>query len=103
QPTASTLAYRHHIGVISDLPAGTDTIIHQFADATPKGGILIFTEKDPIGTIGKKERPGITGIPFKTYPHIVENGTVALLTGKNERVPIRLSGEQNLSNISAAK
>jgi len=103
QPTPSILEYRHHIGVISELPAGTDDFINRFADATPKGGTLIFTERDPVGTIGKKERPGITGIPFTTYPHIVENGTVALITSKNERVPIRLRGEQNLSNMSAAK
>lgn len=103
EPTESILEYQHHIGVISELPAGTDDFINLFADATPKGGTLIFTEKDPVGTIAKKERPGTTGIPFKTYPHTVENGTVALITSKNDRVPVRLSGEQNLSNISAAK
>ena len=103
QPTASILAYHHHIGVISDIPAGNDDVINQFADATPKGGILIFSEIDPVGTVGKKDRPGITGISYNTYPHTVENGTVALLSSKNERVPIRLSGEQNLRNISAAR
>src|SRR6267378_6025245 len=56
QPTVSILEYRHHIGVISEMPAIND-VINQFADATPKGGILIFSEIDPVGTIGKKERP----------------------------------------------
>ena len=102
QPTASILEYRHHIGVISEMPAVSD-VINQFADATPKGGMLIFSEIDPVGTIGKKDRPGITSIAYKTYPHTVENGGVALLTTKNEKVPIKLSGEENLRNLNAAR
>jgi UDP-N-acetylmuramate: L-alanyl-gamma-D-glutamyl-meso-diaminopimelate ligase len=103
QPTASILAYHHHIGVISDMPEGNDDVINRFADATPKGGILIFSEIDPVGKIGKKDRPGITGIAYKTYSNTVENGTVALLSTKNDRFPIRVSGDQNLRNLSAAK
>jgi UDP-N-acetylmuramate: L-alanyl-gamma-D-glutamyl-meso-diaminopimelate ligase len=102
QPSASILAYRHHIGVISEMPTVND-VIYQFADATPKGGTLIFSEIDPVGTVGKKERPGTTGISYKTYAHIMENGSVALLSSKNERIPIKLKGEQNLRNISAAR
>ena len=103
QPTVSILEYHHHIGVISDPPAGDIAVINQFADATPKGGILIFSEIDPVGTVGKKDRPGITIIPYKIYPYFTENGMVALLSGKNERVPIRFSGEQNFRNTSAAR
>lgn len=103
QPTASILEYRHHIGVITEMPAIKDDVINQFADATPKGGMLIFSEIDPVGTIGKKERSGITSIAYKTYPHTVENGKVALLTTKNEKVPIHLSGEESLRNLSAAR
>src|SRR6266850_780476 len=103
QPTVSILGYRHHIGVISDMPAANDGVMSQFADATPKGGILIFSEIDPVGTIGKKDRPGITGISYKTYPHTVESGRVALFSSKNERIPIKLSGEENLRCISAAR
>jgi len=102
QPIASILEYRHHIGVISEMPIVND-VIYQFADATPKGGMLIFSETDPVGTVGKKDRPGTTGISYNTYRHIVENGSVALLSSKNERIPIKLKGEQTLRNISAAR
>src|SRR5258706_5432232 len=103
QPTESILGYHHHIGVISDLPALSDGVLDQFADATPKGGILIFTEMDPVGAIGKKDRPGVTGLSYKTYPQIVEKGTVALLTSKNEQVPLKVSGEASLRTICEAK
>jgi UDP-N-acetylmuramate: L-alanyl-gamma-D-glutamyl-meso-diaminopimelate ligase len=102
QPMASVLEYRHHIGVLSEMPAVND-VIRQFVDATPKGGVLIFSEIEPVGTVGKKDRPGVTGIPYKTYTHTMENGTVVLLSSKNERVPVKLNGDQNLRNISAAR
>jgi UDP-N-acetylmuramate: L-alanyl-gamma-D-glutamyl-meso-diaminopimelate ligase len=102
QPTASILEYRHHIGVLSEMPI-LNGIIPQFADATPKGGILIFSEIEPVGAVGKKERPGVTGILYKTYAHKVENGTVMLLSSKNELFPVKLKGEHHLRNISAAR
>src|SRR5260221_5964429 len=102
QPIASILEYRHHIGVISEMPIVND-VIYQFADATPKGGMLIFSETDPVGMVGKKDRPETTRISYHTYPHIVENGSVALLSSKNEGTPTNLKRSRALRNNSAAR
>jgi UDP-N-acetylmuramate: L-alanyl-gamma-D-glutamyl-meso-diaminopimelate ligase len=67
-PTPKFLLYRHHIGIISGISwdhanvfPSEDEYVKQFdvfADQTPKGGILIYCEEDPMTMmIGKKERP----------------------------------------------
>ncbi len=103
KPTGSILKYRHHIGVISDIERSDEQVISQFADATPKGGFLIYSETEPAQTIGKKERPGNTALPYKANLHIIENGKVILISHNKERFPTPLSGETNLRNLCAAK
>lgn len=103
KPTASMLQYRHHIGVISEIGTADEGLINQFADATPKGGTLIFSETEPAQTIGKKERPGTTAIPYGENLHAVESGKTILISSHQERFPIKLIGQQNLRNLCAAK
>ena len=101
KPTAAIVKYQHHIGVISEIEAADEEVISQFADATPKGGFLIFSESDSSQKIGKKERPGTTAVPYSTNLHTVENGKVILISSTQQRFPVKLVGEQNLRNISA--
>jgi UDP-N-acetylmuramate: L-alanyl-gamma-D-glutamyl-meso-diaminopimelate ligase len=105
KPYALAPLYHHHIGLISSIDSFEEEIINvtRFADATPKAGILIFSELDPVGTIGKKQRADVTAIPYSRYLHKDENGKVTLITSTNEHFPIKISGEQNLQSISAAK
>lgn len=111
--TPKFLKYHHHIGLISGVAwdhinvfPSEEKYVRQFdkfADASPKGGTLIYCEEDPLATvIGSKEREDVLSIGYKTHPHIIENGTT-LLTFGNENFPIKLFGKHNLQNINGAK
>ena len=104
--------YHHHIGLISGVswdhinvfPTEEDYVkqFDLFADSTPKGGTLIYSEDDSLATvIGKKEREDIHALPYKTHPYTIEDGTTYLTFGK-ELVPAKIFGKHNLQNISAA-
>lgn len=113
-PTPKFLRYRHHVGVISGIAwdhanvyPTEESYVRQFdhfADQTPKGGILVYNEQDPIAAIvGKKERPDTVNVPFKSHPHTTDNDGNLFLTNGKERYPIKIFGSHNLANISAAK
>jgi UDP-N-acetylmuramate: L-alanyl-gamma-D-glutamyl-meso-diaminopimelate ligase len=108
------LHYRHHIGVISGLAWDHADIFpteeayvrpfHAFADATPKGGILVFNENDAAAAaLAGKERPDVQTIPYKIHPYQIENGRVSLITDSKEKVQVKIFGRHNLMNLSAAK
>jgi UDP-N-acetylmuramate: L-alanyl-gamma-D-glutamyl-meso-diaminopimelate ligase len=113
-PTPKFLRYRHHVGVISGIAwdhanvyPTEESYVRQFdhfADQTPKGGILVYNEQDPIAAIvGKKERADIVSVSFKSHPHTTDNNGNLFLTNGKERYPIKIFGSHNLQNISAAK
>lgn len=112
-PTPKFLKYKHHIGLISGVawdhanvfPTEEEylKLFDLFADQTPKSGILIFCENDPmVSIVGNKQRPDVLNVPYKAHPHAVEHGQEFLTAGK-ERIPIRVFGTHNLQNISGAK
>lgn len=114
-PTPNFLKYHHHIAVISGIEWKPTNVLYttkaeyerQFellADASPKSAILIYNSEDKIAEkIAKKERLDVLSIGYGTHQHVVENGVVYLVVPGKDRVPIQLSGKQNLQNISAAK
>ena len=113
-PTPKFLRYHHHIGLISGIawdhanvfPSEEDYVkqFDIFADQTPKGGILIYCETDSMALmIGKKERPDVQEISYKSHPHAVDNNGQFFLTQSKERFPIKVFGSHNLQNISGAK
>ena len=112
-PTPKFLRYQHHMGIISGIawdhanvfPSEEEYVkqFDLFADQTPKGGILIYCEQDPmVIMIGKKERADVLSIPYKSHPHAEDKHQYYLTNGK-ERYPIKLFGSHNLQNFSAAK
>ncbi len=112
-PTPKFLRYQHHIGVISGIawdhanvfPTEEEYVkqFDLFADQTPKGGMLIYCEQDPMNLmIAKKERSDVLSLPYKTHPHSEENHQF-YLTNAKERYPIKVFGTHNLQNIGAAK
>jgi UDP-N-acetylmuramate: L-alanyl-gamma-D-glutamyl-meso-diaminopimelate ligase len=105
QDTTQLLDYKHHIAILSDIPSGADSKPQeQFADATPKGGTLIYQESDPkVKAIGLKERADIQTIPYKGYQHEVQNGKTILVSSTNEKIPVHFSSELHLQYVSAAK
>jgi UDP-N-acetylmuramate: L-alanyl-gamma-D-glutamyl-meso-diaminopimelate ligase len=113
-PTPKFLRYRHHVGIISGIAwdhanvfPSEDDYVHQFdlfADATPKSGILIYNEQDPLAMmVGKKGRADIQEMGYKSHPHASDNAGQLFLTNGKERYPIKIFGSHNLQNINAAK
>jgi len=113
-PTPKFIRYQHHVGVISGIswdhanvfPTEEEYVkqFDFFADHTPKGGLLIYCEQDPMAMIiGKKGRHDVQEIPYKSHPHTSDNNGQFFLTNGKERYPIKIFGSHNFQNISAAK
>ncbi|WP_306416728.1 Mur ligase domain-containing protein [Fulvivirga maritima] len=93
--TPKFLKYHHHIGLISGVAwdhinvfPSEEIYVSQFdkfADASPKGGTLVYCEEDPLATvIGTKGREDVHETPYKTHPFIIEHGTTYLTRGSEK-------------------
>ncbi len=111
--TPKFLRYQHHIGLISGVawdhanvfPTEEEYLkaFDKFADQTPKSGILIFCDTDPmVSVVGNKQRADVISVPYKAHAHAIDNGQEFLTNGK-ERIPIKIFGNHNLQNINGAK
>ena len=105
QSSLQLLDYKHHIAILSDIASEVDTKQYeQFADATPKGGTLIYQESDQIvKAVGSKERADIQTIPYKQYQHEVQNGKTILISSTKEKIPVKFSSDLHLQYVSASK
>lgn len=113
-PTPKFLRYQHHIGLISGIAwdhanvfSSEEDYVRQFdlfADQTPKGGTLVYCDQDALAPIiGKKERPDVTAVAYKTHAHTTdENGNHYLVYNK-EKYPVKIFGSHNFQNISGAR
>lgn len=113
-PTTIFLKYQHHIGIISGIEWFSSTTYSSkeeyarqfslFEKATPKGGVLVYFELEPVVSVLSKEHmPDVLYIPYKTHPSQMEGNQEYLVESGTERHPVRLSGRHNMQNISAAK
>ncbi len=113
-PTTTFLKYKHHIGIISGIEwfgspthSSKEEYARQFSlfeKATPKGGVLIYFDLEPVvGVISKEPLPDVLYIPYKTHPSQMDNGQEYLVESATERHPVKLSGKHNMQNISAAR
>ncbi|MBC7451538.1 MAG: peptidoglycan synthetase, partial [Cytophagales bacterium] len=111
--TPKFLHYHHHIGLISGVawdhinvyPTFEEYVkqFDAFADSTPKGGILIYSESDDLATlVGDKPRSDVKAVGYGTHKHEIVNGVTFLHTDKG-KVEIEVFGKHNLKNINAAK
>ncbi len=96
--------YHHHILILSDVPSNHVKEIEKVADATSKGGIIIFPESNAeLKSITARERNDVQAIPYNTYKHESKNGATILITSTNEKFPVALSSEWDLKCISATR
>jgi len=113
-PTPKFLRYQHHIGLISGIswdhanvfPTEEEYVrqFDLFADATPKGGILVYCESDSMALmIGKKERADVLEIPYKSHAHSADQAGHQFLNDGKERHPVRVFGSHNFQNLAGAK
>jgi UDP-N-acetylmuramate: L-alanyl-gamma-D-glutamyl-meso-diaminopimelate ligase len=107
------LHYHHHIGLISGIAwdhinvyPTFDEYIRQFeafADASPKGGILIYSENDDFAAyICKKERDDVHSIEYDAHKNDIIDGITYLITDFG-KIPLQVFGKHNMRNISGAK
>jgi UDP-N-acetylmuramate: L-alanyl-gamma-D-glutamyl-meso-diaminopimelate ligase len=112
-PSSKFLKYHHHIGLVSGVAwdhvnvfPTFDEYVKQFdafADATPKGGTLVFCESDDLASlICKKERDDVQRVEYKAHKNEVENGETYLITDIG-KIPVQLFGKHNMKNLSGAK
>ena len=113
-PTPKFLRYQHHIGLISGIAWDHANVFPQeeeyvrqfdlFADQTPKGGILIYCEQDPMTLmIGKKERADVSEVPYKSHSHSSDNNGQFFLTEGKSKYPVKVFGSHNFQNLNGAK
>ena len=113
-PTTIFLKYQHHIGVISGIEWSASSTyptkeaytrqFSLFESSTPKGGVLIYFDLEPVVTaLSKVHQPDVLYIPYKTHASTFEGGQEYLLESSTEKHPLKLTGKHNLQNISAAK
>jgi UDP-N-acetylmuramate: L-alanyl-gamma-D-glutamyl-meso-diaminopimelate ligase len=97
--------YKHHMLVLGSFASDEfSEDIAQLADATPKAGTIIYPAANAaINKIGSKERTDVQAIPYQVYKHDMAEGKTVLISSTKERVPVELSGEQELMCTSAAK
>ena len=100
------IGYQHHLAILTGSTNQPDSLqeLEAFADATPKGGTLIYPEADSkLKAIGEKQRADIQSLSYKTISHEVKSGKIILVSSKNEKFPIQLSGDENLQLLASAK
>jgi len=110
--TPKILNYHHHVGLISGIawdhinafPTEEEYVkqFDIFADATPKGGTLIYCEEDDMAdVIGSKNREDVHRLEYKTHAFEIANGKTYLLN-EQKRIPVKVFGRHNMRNISGA-
>lgn len=111
--TPKFLNYEHHIGLISGIAwdhinayETVDEYVKQFeifADATPKGGTLIFCEEDDMAmVIASNQRPDVIQLHYPVHPYVVKN-EITYLKADIGLVPIKIFGQHNMLNLNGAR
>ncbi len=106
--------YHHHIGVISGIEwdhinvfPTAENYVEQFrifADQTPKAGVLIYDRDDELALeVCVPSHPDVTYIGYTAHEHVIRDGVTYVLTKKDDEVALRIFGEHNLRNLSAAR
>lgn len=103
--------YHPHIGVLSGIAwdhinvfPTFDNYVEQFrrfAELIEPGGSLFYFEGDPHLRNIAAAQHHITSTAYKAHPAEVRQQQTCLIFG-DERVPLRIFGEHNLQNLSAA-
>lgn len=112
--TPKFLAYQAHIAVITGVawdhiniyPTYQDYIraFEKFVENLPKDGTLIYCQNDKeVQEVANLAHQHINAIPYKTHKNEIIDGITYLISQENEKFALKIFGEHNLQNISAAK
>lgn len=105
QATDQLLDYNHHIVILSEAGSAEDaTLFEKLADATPKGGTILYPELQPaLKQIGSRERSDIQAIAYGKFKHERKEGETLLMSSTGERFPVAFTKDSQLEYASAAK
>jgi len=103
--TSQLTDYKHHILILSSTTSNEQLAqFESLAEATPKGGTIIFPESDSVlKQLGSRDRTDVQAIGYSGYKHETKDGKTILISSSNEKFPIALSGGKDLEHLSAAK
>jgi len=99
------IQYKHHILIIGNSASSEEFDgLEQLADATPKGGTIIYPKANSIlNKIGSKDRTDIQSIAYEVYKHEEAEGKTVLISSTKEKFPVELNGDLDLQCVSAGK
>lgn len=97
--------YKHHIAILSTIGSNQNSKdFEALADATPKGGTLLYPESDStLKQISSRDRADVQSIAYGRYKYETKDGKTILISSTDEKFPISFSGDQNMEYLSAAK
>ncbi|MDR1226048.1 MAG: Mur ligase domain-containing protein [Prevotellaceae bacterium] len=104
--------YKPHVGIITGIAwdhinvfPTWDIYVEQFAkfvNLIEDGGALIYCSADKTAaSVAEVAKDSIAKIGYDAHPYINNNGICSLVTPKGN-VPLKIFGEHNLQNLSAA-
>ncbi len=113
--TPKCLHYQHHLGIVTGIAWDHINIYKTFDDycaqfkrfieQSVKAGVLVYNEEDPLLAKMVKEaevRSDVAILPYKMHPYKIKEGHTYLIDDQKKLVKIKLFGEHNMHNISAA-
>ncbi len=111
--TPKFINYEHHVGLISGIAwdhinafKTVEDYVKQFeifADATPKGGTLIFCEEDDMAlVIASNQRTDVNQFNYPIHPYVIKNGTT-YLKADTGLIPVKIFGKHNMLNLNGAR
>ena len=105
QGNTQLLDYKPHIAILSNPESNSQLAeFEQLADATPKGGTLLYPESNPaLKRIASKERTDVQLITYNVFEHNKKNGEIQLKSSKGEQFPVSLSTDTQLECANAAQ
>jgi UDP-N-acetylmuramate: L-alanyl-gamma-D-glutamyl-meso-diaminopimelate ligase len=113
--TPKFLKYKHHIALISGIswdhanifPTMEDYVkpFESFIQATPKSGSIIYNADDSMTTAicESYEDKDIKKFSYSYPKSEIRNEQTFIFDEENNTVPLRIFGQHNLANLSAAK
>jgi UDP-N-acetylmuramate: L-alanyl-gamma-D-glutamyl-meso-diaminopimelate ligase len=104
--------YRPHVGVITGIAwdhinvfPTWEAYVEQFAifaDLIEENGALIFCRSDKTcASVAENAKSSLKKIGYEAHPHVNEAGVCSLITPTG-KTPLKIFGEHNLHNLSAA-
>lgn len=108
------MTYEHHMGLISGIDRKKSesstseeeyaALFRAFADATPKAGVLLYNELDPVvKSLFSKPRTDVVQVPFVTPHYEYEDGIAIIHNDHRKPISLGITGSRNMLYINAAK